>query len=143
MKPPSEMTDSELADAIAIEVLGWKLVQEPISVWLRYSPPRAPSNKRVPAAIEFFWQDTKGNKIISFDPLHDHNHAAIPRAKMRERGYSFSRDDVANRDGSLFDEGPHETTIGKSGMFVCCVAGKNELRAECEAMVEAARKDTK
>ena len=120
----NDMTEQEqqITDRLAVEVMEWHLV---IRVWYSWD-----------GSIQVFEQNQR-----DFDPLHDRNHAALPRKKMREMGYSFSRDDVTNRDGSLFFEGPHEVTIGKTGMFVCSVADKDERKAEMLAILAAVDKE--
>ena len=68
-----------------------------------------------------------------FDPLHDHNHCALARDKMRERGYwrvaADLREPVRTRVTFYTQWG---ITVGED-------TDTDELRAECEAMVQAVR----
>ncbi len=127
------MTDPEqreLTEFLAMKVMGWEKEQKSgTDYWMdvvRWG------RSRVHIA-------SSGNPVSDFNPLHSRNDMARVRAKMREMGYSFSRNDVTNRDGSLFFDGPYETDIGKDGMFVCSAASKDELMAEGLAIREAVK----
>jgi len=73
------MTDielKELTEFLAIEVMGWKRID-------------VPADGR---AYDWCWLEPDGSKraVVEFEPLNKitgHNHMALVRTKMREKGY--------------------------------------------------------
>jgi len=133
----SEMTDEQLTQAIAVEVMGWKKMQIP-----KYDIERVICSPHEPkldvdvwdAGIEGLWA------MCEFEPLHDHNHAALPRQKMRSEGYVRETED--------YNSGQHTRFIWRKGdddeiLGMMHASTGLELRAEACAMLQAKRSERK
>lgn len=133
------MTDEQLVNAVAVEVLGWKKSDAaPCSghVW-------ADKDDCWHGAVEDCCVNDNGTYREPFDPLHDHNHTALPRAKMREMGYAKqSRDWIRKGNPTTTEIVYHRwNTIWAWPAHTC--AYEDELHAEVCAMIEAVRKNRK
>ena len=125
MIDPSKMTDDQLNEALA-KVMGWhkgEIYDCFHEVWLD-------CDNLFQYAITCGCILTSLDLIDHFDPLHDHNHMALPRKKMRDNGWHFLRSD-------LYD-GRYRAMLSKN-IRLASVVSKDELRAEGEAIVRAAR----
>ena len=123
------MTDQELTNAVAIEVMGW-------------DKPDGFCSKQGWDKNVLWWNPEKKGYVDPFDPLRDHNHAALARKKMRERGFWLQIIDIEREFITK------EVVRGVDVLYY--IPGQpspdtawhvDELRAECEAMIEAVRKD--
>ena len=108
------MTDQQIVEALA-KVMGWH--KTPGLGWCWWD-----------GSIEVREMFTG-----DFDPLHDYNHMALPRAKMREGGYE--RRTYDHNDCTEVVYYNRETHLRSSAMYT------DELMAEALAILEAAGKE--
>lgn len=116
----SEMTIEQLTELLAIKVMGWILGE--ICGCSRCQGKR-------PWLVDR--SDDTGYHEDSFDPLHDHNHMALVRAKMREMGWLGYR----GWNGVNFYTESWKPGVDAFGHIL--TKHKDELRAEAEAIAEA------
>ncbi len=117
------MTTEQIVEALATEVMGWE-------------KPEGFCSKQGWGKNTRWWDAQKKGYVDPFDPLHDHNHMALVRKKMRDSGWKFNRDDLFDRNNTLFDE-PYEVALCYNGYYICHATAKDELMAEALSVLEA------
>ena len=129
-----DMTDQERNAWLATEVMGWHLVGV---YW------NTKSNERVPDPIYDFTVLScvkNDSHNICFDPLHNHNHMALLRGKMRERGYVRHTDDrgYCSKYQKMW---VRYCNYGAECMIIGEAEHKDELQAEGAAIHAAKTKE--
>ncbi len=83
------MTDQEKIEFVAVNVMEWrKTFSETIQCWASVNRILITDNNGIEMYVN--------NELGGFDPLHDHNHAAMVKRAMRDKGYRFSIEDIVN-----------------------------------------------
>jgi len=119
-------TDQQIIEAVAAKIMGWTKGEE-YTTFL---------------GVGFVRWDNYDNQWIvgarRFDPLHDHNHAAVVRVKMRELGYRRSTRDHYRRGDGMIVVAYSDNTYIYRGVAILPFA--DELRAEILAAIEVVAK---
>ncbi len=98
------------------------------------------------------WVNEKGRRmrwcdsdVDGFDPLHDHNHMALAREKMRERGYMRFTNEVwvKNKSGKMSIEAFIFSFCRPPYYAPYNGRNANELHAEALAMLQAVEGERK
>ncbi len=122
-----KLNDEQLVEAIATEVMGW-LKTPNMPFWF---------NSRMVSVGYLCYAVLPSNRYLVFDPLHDHNHAALVEQLICDNGGVINIH-LAKGKGHVI-----VNPTGREFPMASCAwpnQAPSKLRAEMEAILEAARK---